>query len=84
MRQEPACLNVIDKSEWEKTRPALCSHLPQSRIASQVAPQNHITPDIVLAHITLRSSIDSCCDEDESAQKAVKIESHHNYEDTKQ
>ena len=68
MIQKPACLNVIDKSEWDKTRPALCSHLPQSRIASQVAPQNHITPDIVLAHITLPSSIDSCCDEDESAQ----------------
>ena len=75
---------IIDKSEWDKTRLALCSHLPQSRIASQVAPQNHITPDIVLAHITLRSSIDSCCDEDESTQKAVKMESHHNYKDTKQ
>ena len=61
-------LHVIDKSKWDKTRPALCSHLPQSRIASQVAPQNHITPDIVLAHITLRSSRDSRCDEDESTQ----------------
>ena len=61
-------LHVIDKSEWDKTRLALCSHLPQSRIASQVAPQNHITPDIVLAHITLRSSRDSRCDEDECAQ----------------
>ena len=68
MIQKPACLNVIDKSKRDKTLPALCSHLPQSRIASQVAPQNHITPDIVLAHITLPISIDSCCDEDESAQ----------------
>ena len=73
--------DIDKKLKWDKTlhvsmlltnpnetKPPLCSHLPQSRIASQVAPQNHITPDIVLAHITLRSSRDSCCDEDESAQ----------------